>query len=105
MELTVGNRFRLLAILPESGNIVTLKIVAELRKALALSEEEIKKFGVTFSGDRITWKDQKDTADIAIGPVAKGVITDNLERLNNEEKLKIEDVELWELFMEGENES
>lgn len=105
MKLRVGDRFRLLKVLPETGNIVTLKIVAEARKKIALSEEEITKFKVTFRDDRVLWDDKDDVADVEISDIVKEIIKDNLDRLNKESKLTLADVPLWEVFKEEKNES
>ena len=54
MKLDVGERIRLLGILPEKGNLLTLKIVRELRDDLSFSEKEHKDFKIVAKMDRIT---------------------------------------------------
>ena len=105
MKLSVGNRLRILAIMPESGNIVTLRVVSETRQKVALSEEEFEKFKVVVTGTRLTWDDKAEPVEIELGPVAKGMIRDALSTLNKENKLTVPDVELWDMFMEEKDES
>jgi len=101
MELTVGNRLRLLNILPQKGNIVTLKIVDEARKKLALSAEEIEKFNVEIKADRATWDEKALPVDIELDAIIEEMIRQKLELLNQEDALTIYDVELWKLYVEG----
>ncbi len=48
MELTTVERMKLLEILPDHENILTLKIVRKLRETLSFSEEELKLMEVKY---------------------------------------------------------
>jgi len=102
MKLSVGARLRLLRILPETGNVVTLKVIAKARDAIALSAEEIENFGIKFVDDKVVWKTEIEPVEIEFSTVVKGIICDNLKRLDQEGNLNMLDLELWELFVEGE---
>jgi hypothetical protein len=46
MKLSVVERLKVLEILPRAGNVATMRIVAELRKALSFKEDEHIEFGI-----------------------------------------------------------
>ena len=46
MELNIAERFALLGVLPQQGNVITLRIIRELQSRLSLSEKELKHFNV-----------------------------------------------------------
>ena len=108
MKLTLPERVSLLAVLPVEGNIVTLRIVRELQNQLGFSEEEIRRYGIknntrsdgtTF----ISWNPDmaKEEKDIEIGEAAKGVIVNQLKKLDAQGKLHISMMPLYEKFVEG----
>ena len=105
MQLTVMERFRLLEILPGQGNFATLKIVHQLKMALAPSEQELKAFGITEDPARpglLTVERPQAVADIPIGEKATDLIVATLKKLSKEEKLSLADLSLWEKFVPGE---
>jgi len=63
MELTLIERFTLLQILPEAGNLRTLRVVQDLRMALAPTAQEIKDWHI---------RDVRDEADPRKGQVVWG---------------------------------
>jgi len=102
MELTIRERLMLNSILPAQGDIVTLKIVQELKMALAFSEEEIAEHDIVTSDEGVRWNPESDeyVRDISIGPRAMGVIVEELERLNNAKELTANFISLYDKFME-----
>jgi len=99
MKLDVGNRIRLLAILPEKGNLLTLKIVRELRDDLSFSEKEHKDFKIKTMGDRIMWDDKAKPKAIKFGDQAKELVDKSLRELNEKDELTMPDLALWEMFI------
>jgi len=66
MKLGLNERLLLLSILPEKGNLVTLRIVSEMRNDLALKEDEVKNWNVRVIGDGQVawgWTDEEHKAD------------------------------------------
>jgi hypothetical protein len=104
MKLDVSARLRLLAILPEQGNLLTLKIVRELREELSFSEDEHKIMKLVVKEDRITWSDKAGEKDVAIGDQSKELIEKRLRELNEKDELTLPDLDLWEKFIGGEGE-
>ena len=105
MKLNIKDRLVLLNTLPPEGNFATLKIVHELKMALAPSEEEAKAIGLVQEAEQIRWNPTKDVEkDIPIGKVARGVIETALKRLDAEQKLTPDHLGLYERFVVGEDE-
>jgi len=104
MELTILDRILLAQILPPEGNIVTLRIVRDLRRDLSFSEEEIAKCRITEDKENniTNWYDTEYKADVKIGAKAKEIIKGMLEDLNAKGKLKEDYIPLYEAFVENE---
>lgn len=78
MKLGIPERIRLLAILPEKGNLLTIKIVRELREELSFSEKEHKDFGIRTLGNNIQWDDNAKPKNVKIGDQGKELIEKSL---------------------------
>jgi hypothetical protein len=103
MKLTILERLMLLGILPKESNIISLRIIADLRKELSFSEEEIKDAKIIGSGMNVTWDSTKDPVkDIEIGPAAFVIISDSLKGLDKTNKLTEQHISVYERFVEGE---
>lgn len=100
MNLTILERILILQALPPHGNVITLRIVRDLKGALAPSEEEIKKFNIRMEGDMTYWDDDKYEADIPIGEKATDVIVEALKKMNSENKLTEQHLQLYEKYVE-----
>ena len=99
MLVGVNERIRLLGILPEQGNLLTIKIVRALREELSFSEEEHKEFNVKITDDRITWDPSAKEKEITFGDLAKEMIEKRLRELNEKDELTVADIALWEKFI------
>lgn len=103
MRLNIKERLLLLNILPKETNFITLKIVKNLQEALSFTEEEIKNFDLRneeFNGQVLTkWNAEIDTnTDITIGEKANEIITISLKKLDEEKKLTMDFIDLFEKF-------
>jgi hypothetical protein len=99
VKLDIGSRIRLLGILPEKGNLLTLKIVRTLRDDLSFSEKEHKDFGIKVTENQITWSDKAKLKEVKIGDEAKKVVEESLKERNEKDELTIPDLALWEKFI------
>lgn len=100
-KLKLGHRLALMQILPQEGNITTLRIISDLRKNLGLTEADHAKYGVKIDGGNLVWDGKKDIpVDIEIGPVAEKLISRQLRDLNKGKKLGEQHLPLWEMFCE-----
>jgi len=98
MEFTVEERLAMLALLPPEGNLITMKIVHDLRQALAFDESELAVLKFVQDGDQLTWQNGVGPKEIEVGVKAAGVIHDELARLDKEGKLRESHLGLCEKF-------
>ena len=98
--LSIYDRILLRNILPPTGDIITMRVLADLHKALGFTEEELAEFEIKQVDERISWKNGR-LVPIEIGPKAIRIIVEALEKLNEEKKITIELVSLYERFVEG----
>lgn len=102
MRLTVLERITLLQALPAEGNLVTLRIVRELREALSFREEEMAELGMTVEQDKVVWDSALELSagkDIAIGEKATDLCVESLKQLDRAGKLKAQHLTLCEKFL------
>jgi len=101
MELTVMERVMLLNTLPQSGNMVNLKLIAELRDALSFNEEDIEAATIVQDDEtgRITWAENV-TKEFDFGRKTTEIIVKELTRLDNESALTPNHMSLCEKFLE-----
>ena len=102
-QLSIGNRLRLLTILPEQGNLLTIRIVRELREGLSFSEAELQDAQIRQeerNGSMITTWTEGAIPDkvVDIGPKAAEVIRDALGELDKNDALTVEHLALVDLF-------
>lgn len=101
MELNILERLMLGSILPPQGDIVTLKLVEDLKMAVAFTEEEIADCEIEHEEGRVNWnpKAAEYFKEIPIGPKTMSLIVGELEKRNEEKTLTAEFISLYEKFM------
>ena len=102
MKLTIIERIQLQGLLPNEGDIITLRIVNDLKKELSFSEEEIKSGEIMSDPEtnQVRWNPEKDTnKNVKLGDAALGLITDALKKLDKEKKLTAAHIPLWDKFV------
>lgn len=107
MQLDIKQRLLLSQILPTTGNVITLRLLEDIRKALSFPEEEIQALKLTFGPTGTRWDEDAETAKpkaIAIGKTAFNVICNELKRLNDIGQLHFEMIPLYDMFVEGKAE-
>jgi len=103
MQLNLFERIVLQQILPVEGSYATLKIVSDLRMALAPSEEEFKEYAIVEESNKVSWNEKgKVSKDIPVGDKAKDVVRKTLKRLDELGKLEDKHVSLYEKFCKDE---
>lgn len=107
MKLNLFERLTIQKILPEQGTFVMLKVLNQLRMALAPSEEELKEFNVgpeLKDGQptgRIKWNEKGlEEREIEIGEKAADLIVEALKELDKTKKLTNEHYTIYEKFIE-----
>ena len=101
MKLTVLERLTLLNTLPKEGDYTTLKIIRKLQDDLSFSEDEHKILQFQQEGEMLKWN-PLDDKEVAIGEKATDAIKSALKRLDETKQLRIDQVELYERFIEGD---
>jgi len=102
MKLSILDRLVLLNVLPKEGQVTTLKIVRKLREDLSFSEEEHKLLNFRQEDERLVWDDEGDIdKEIEIGERATDIIKSALRTLNDQGKLHIDAVDIYDRFMEN----
>jgi len=104
VKLNIIERIQLLGLLPAEGNAVTLRVVNELRQDLSFSEKEIKDANIQADQKqgRVTWDDSAAVVkDVKIGDTGRGIIKEALKKLDDEKKLTLAVMPVYERFMEG----
>jgi hypothetical protein len=109
VKLKVAERLILLNLLPQEGDIVTLRVVRDAQQVIGLSEEELAELNIhhpekedgTEDIARLIWKAEADVEkDIPIGPRATIIIIDKLTKLSEEKKLTVQQIGLYEKFVD-----
>lgn len=100
MKLTVKERVVLANMLPEQGDITSLKQVRVLREALSFTDKENKEFEILVEGPMIKWNDEKvKLVEIPITEMMTKIIARKLRDLNKAKKLRDDMISLWDKFV------
>jgi len=101
MDLNVFQRLLLLAILPDAGDITTIRIVQKLREDLSFSEKEHKalQFEVDEKTGTTKWKPTEIKKVVEVGAKAKELIIRQLRALDESKKLTAQHLPVWDLFI------
>lgn len=100
-KLSMFQRIVLMGILPEKGTFITLKLLRELKEALAPTEVEVAKLGIRENPmGGLTWDQRKDTpVEIEIGDICTDLIRKTLLNLDKKEELTSEHLSIYEVFI------
>ncbi len=108
VRLTIAERMSLLDLLPLQGNIVTLRLLTELRLKVALTAEEIEEYGVKQNrgGDGRVWVEwnpdfDKSRVDISLNDHEKGIVTREIMRLEQQSQLTMNTLPLYDYFVDN----
>ncbi len=100
MELNVLERIALSNILPDQGDVTTLKIIREFREDLSFSEDEHKELNFRQEGEKLRWADNEIIKDVQAGSKMMVIIIETLERLDGGKELPASALSLYERFVE-----
>lgn len=103
MQLSVLDRVLLLNILPDKGDVTTLRIIRDLQAALGFGEEESAELGLRNSDGGVVWDNTKAKVhDIPIGPRAHVIISEALGGLEKRKQLSLQYLDLYDRFVAPE---
>ena len=106
VKLSIANRLSLLGLLPEQGDITTIKIIRELREELSFTaeEHELIKFKPT-GGNKVLWDDaaipDKEMEFTGIREVILEGVKTQLRKEEETGKLLLDHLSLYEVLIEG----
>lgn len=98
MEFAVEERLSALSLLPPEGTLLTMRIVHELRLALAFSEEDLAILNFRQEDERLMWNNGIGPKEVKVGVKAAGVVHDELAKLDKDGKLRESHLALCEKF-------
>lgn len=105
MKLTVMERFQALNLLPEEGNISTMRMRQKLIEKLGLTSEELEEYEVG-AGEQpgmIKWRlDLPQEKEINLKGPEIAAIAENLRRLDKSENLTPAHLTLYDKFVSDE---
>lgn len=97
MQFAVEERLAMLGLLPQEGNLLTMKIIHELRQELAFSEEDLAILDFKQEDERLLWQ-PLDPKEVKVGVKAASIIHDELKKLDKDSKLRASHLTLCEKF-------
>jgi len=104
VALSIKNRIMTFGLLPETGNIQTVKMVRELREELAFTEEENEKYNLNISPQDGSYKwnkeaDEEKNVDFpgVMVEVIKGVLKD----MDEKKSLTDNHIDLYDIFVDA----
>jgi hypothetical protein len=100
MKLSVTERLVVLSILPAEGDLLTLRLVRDLRRALSFNEEEHSSMQIDQADGKVSWKNEQAPVDIHIGPKMHVLIQDTFAALDKSRKLSLSALPVYERFLE-----
>ena len=103
MELNLKERLMLLNIMPKHGDITTIRIIQDLQRSFAPTEEEFAEFEIKQEGNHYSWGDKGNKPkEIKIGAKGLDIIRGELKRLDKAKQLTADHVDIYKKFMEDE---
>lgn len=103
VKLNVLERVLLMNMLPQKGNLITLRAVNNTAKILMITKEETEQFEIKNERGMTTWNESgKEEKEFDIPPSSIKAIRDILYKHDAEETLPTNAVSLCEKFLPGE---
>lgn len=104
-RLTFGERLLILGLLPQQSTFTNMKLIRALREKVLPEEGEAEELEAKAQGERLVWNAAKDVEreyDLTIFQAA--LVATQLKKLDEEERLEIAHLSLWDKFVGEEPE-
>ena len=100
-KLTIFESLQLIQILPAAGNILTLRVIQDLKRKIEFSAKEQQEYGLKHNeaGSKIVWE-KEHVRDFDFEEKELEVISKSLKALDEKEALTMGHMSLWEKFIE-----
>ena len=90
---------------PQAGRFDALKLIRKFREDLSFSQDEIKEINLRQEdAGNFRW-DKELTKDVDIGEITMGIIKKQFQKLDREERLQEDHLDLFMKFTQGESAS
>ena len=108
MELTMAERLLLLNVLPEKGDITTIRVLHDLQQSLGPTSEEQEEFGFFADEEKpgmIFWNTElPQEKEIEISKAASKLIKDRLLGVSEKGEVTVDLIPLFDKFVIEEDE-
>lgn len=101
MQLSILDRIRLLELLPERGNLVSLRLVKGLIDKIGFSDAEIAEYEIKHGDGQVTWGSNAKPIDVEFGLAEREFIAGLFSALDEKKDLSLEQLGLYEKFIGG----
>lgn len=103
MELSVLERVCLLDILPKQGSVKTVRLAAEIRKAVQFSDAEREAIGMSSDGGTVKW-DATKARPLHVDLLSNHceLVKDVLAEIDSAKAMREDLLPLWDLFVGSE---
>ena len=103
MKLGVFDRIAALHVLPREGDLITLRVLRDLKQRLGFTEEELAVLNIQSTEKGTNWElDAVGEIEILIGPKAHSMIVESFKSLDAAKKLTLELLPVYEKFLKEE---
>jgi len=103
VKLSVMNRLSLLGLLPEKGDLTTIKIIREIREEISFTDKEhsVLQFKPT-GGGKVVWNEipEKEFEFIGIREIILEGIKTQLRDMEQKKELTLDHLSLYEILIE-----
>lgn len=101
MKMNLQQRIALLGYLPREGKFETLVVLKDIQKKIEITQDEIAKYEIKSSENSISWNEEgtKSELETEFTELEKSEIKKALKKASDEERLRIIDIPLYELFV------
>ena len=91
MKLGLRDRLVILNVLPPKGDLITLRVIHDLKMKLSIVEKEFKEYKIQEKDGQILWDSKKEAEDgdkeIDVGARAFTIIMDAFKKLDEKKEL------------------
>ena len=101
MKLSVGDRIKLLGLLPKTGNVREMRDTEVLKNKIYVSEELFKLIGGQVHEGQIVWNEALDLdyTEIDLKDNELQIIKSQLEKLDSNKALPMSLLKMWDKFV------
>lgn len=105
-ELNLSERLQVIEILPREGNIISLRLVHDLKMKLSPTQKEIKDWKISVIGNGQIQFSQKANAlrkKLVFLPAEIDLIKKQFTDLSNQNKLSVDMIGVYDIFFKNED--